>query len=128
MNIFDKGVNIIRKSRCFRQKKLGGQQGPPCLCAYKFHVFPFETAAVADGDKVFGHGVVFFSGVDGNGVEQHPVDPVACCFGCKLPETLGRCVCRDGLMPVLDAIRTAQDNGHHINDNTSGHNVASFFR
>jgi hypothetical protein len=64
LNIFDKQVNIERKSGCFRQKMLGGQQGPPCLCVYKFHVFPFETAAVADGDKVFGHGVVFFSGVD----------------------------------------------------------------
>lgn len=29
------------------------------------------------------------------------------CFGCKLPEHLGRCVCRDGLAPVLDAIRDA---------------------
>ena len=29
------------------------------------------------------------------------------CFGCKLPETLGQCICRDGLTPVLDAIRNA---------------------
>lgn len=29
------------------------------------------------------------------------------CFGCKLPENLGRCVCRDGLAPVLEAIRNA---------------------
>jgi len=29
------------------------------------------------------------------------------CFGCKLPNNLGRCVCRDGLTPVLDAIREA---------------------
>jgi len=29
------------------------------------------------------------------------------CFGCKLPQNLGRCVCRDGLTPVLDAIREA---------------------
>lgn len=26
------------------------------------------------------------------------------CFGCKLPANLGKCVCRDGLAPVLDAI------------------------
>lgn len=29
------------------------------------------------------------------------------CFGCKLPEHLGSCVCRDGLTWVLDAIREA---------------------
>lgn len=29
------------------------------------------------------------------------------CFGCKLPETQGTCVYRDGLAPVLDAIRNA---------------------
>ena len=29
------------------------------------------------------------------------------CFGCKLPERPGVCVCRDGLTPVLDAIRSA---------------------
>jgi len=29
------------------------------------------------------------------------------CFGCKLPEHLGVCVCRDGLTPVLEEIRTA---------------------
>ena len=29
------------------------------------------------------------------------------CFGCKLPANLGKCVCRDGLSPVLDAIRDA---------------------
>jgi len=29
------------------------------------------------------------------------------CFGCKLPENLGKCVCRDGLTPVLEAIRGA---------------------
>ena len=27
------------------------------------------------------------------------------CFGCKREKNRGRCVCRDGLMPVLDAIR-----------------------
>jgi len=29
------------------------------------------------------------------------------CFGCKLPQTLGRCICRDGLAPVLEEIRSA---------------------
>jgi len=29
------------------------------------------------------------------------------CFGCKLEQNLGRCICRDGLTPVLDAIREA---------------------
>lgn len=29
------------------------------------------------------------------------------CFGCKLPENLGKCICRDGLTPMLDAVRNA---------------------
>ncbi len=29
------------------------------------------------------------------------------CFGCKKEKNKGRCVCRDGLTPVLDAIREA---------------------
>lgn len=29
------------------------------------------------------------------------------CFGCKKEQNKGHCVCRDGLTPVLDAIRTA---------------------
>ena len=29
------------------------------------------------------------------------------CFGCKREKNKGRCVCRDGLMPVLDAIRVS---------------------
>jgi len=29
------------------------------------------------------------------------------CFGCKLPEHQGVCVCKDGLTPVLDEIRSA---------------------
>ena len=29
------------------------------------------------------------------------------CFGCKREKNKGRCVCRDGLKPVLDAIREA---------------------
>ncbi len=29
------------------------------------------------------------------------------CFGCKLPPNEGKCICRDGLAPVLEAIRDA---------------------
>ena len=29
------------------------------------------------------------------------------CFGCKLPDNLGKCVCRDGLYAVLEEIRSA---------------------
>lgn len=29
------------------------------------------------------------------------------CFGCKLPENLGKCICKDGLYPVLEKIRNA---------------------
>ena len=29
------------------------------------------------------------------------------CFGCKRERNKGRCVCRDGLTPVLDAIRAS---------------------
>lgn len=29
------------------------------------------------------------------------------CFGCKLPATQGKCICQDGLAPVLEAIRQA---------------------
>jgi len=29
------------------------------------------------------------------------------CFGCKLPDNLGRCVCRDGLSGLLEEIRKA---------------------
>ena len=29
------------------------------------------------------------------------------CFGCKLAPNEGKCICKDGLAPVLDAIRSA---------------------
>ena len=29
------------------------------------------------------------------------------CFGCKLPDNLGKCICKDGLTSVLEAIRNA---------------------
>ena len=36
-----------------------------------------------------------------------PFTGCASCFGCKLAPNEGRCVCLDGLYPVLEAIRTA---------------------
>ena len=35
------------------------------------------------------------------------------CFGCKKEKFKGHCICRDGLTPVLDAIREA-DGDHRI--------------
>ena len=29
------------------------------------------------------------------------------CFGCKLPDSLGKCICKDGLAPVLEEVRNA---------------------
>jgi len=29
------------------------------------------------------------------------------CFGCKVPDNLGKCICKDGLAPVLEEIRNA---------------------
>ena len=29
------------------------------------------------------------------------------CFGCKLPDNLGKCICKDGLAPVLETIHNA---------------------
>ena len=46
------------------------------------------------------------------------------CFGCKLPQSLGRCVCRDGLAPVLEAIRGADGliigSPNYLGDVTAG--------
>jgi len=46
------------------------------------------------------------------------------CFGCKLPENLGKCVCRDGLAPVLEAIRSADGliigSPNYLGDVTAG--------
>jgi len=36
-----------------------------------------------------------------------PFSGCVSCFGCKLPNHEGVCVCKDGLTPVLDAIRNA---------------------
>ncbi len=46
------------------------------------------------------------------------------CFGCKLPENLGKCICKDGLAPVLDAIRSADGliigSPNYLGDVTAG--------
>ena len=46
------------------------------------------------------------------------------CFGCKLPDNLGKCVCRDGLAPVLEAIRSADGliigSPNYLGDVTAG--------
>jgi len=46
------------------------------------------------------------------------------CFGCKLPQNLGKCICKDGLTPVLEAIRNADGliigSPNYLGDVTSG--------
>ena len=46
------------------------------------------------------------------------------CFGCKLPENLGKCICKDGLTPALEAIRTADGliigSPNYLGDMTAG--------
>ena len=46
------------------------------------------------------------------------------CFGCKLPQSLGKCVCKDGLAPVLEAIRNADGliigSPNYLGDVTAG--------
>lgn len=46
------------------------------------------------------------------------------CFGCKLPQSLGKCICKDGLAPVLEAIRNADGliigSPNYLGDVTSG--------
>ena len=46
------------------------------------------------------------------------------CFGCKLPQHLGKCICKDGLAPVLEAIRNADGliigSPNYLGDVTAG--------
>jgi multimeric flavodoxin WrbA len=46
------------------------------------------------------------------------------CFGCKLPQSLGKCICKDGLTSVLEAIRNADGliigSPNYLGDVTSG--------
>jgi len=46
------------------------------------------------------------------------------CFGCKLPENLGKCICKDGLTPVLEEIRNADGliigSPNYLGDVTAG--------
>ena len=54
-------------------------------------------------------------GADAQGAEVEVIDLyklekfTGCisCFGCKLQENLGKCICKDGLAPVLEEIRNA---------------------
>lgn len=54
-------------------------------------------------------------GAEGEGAEVKMIDLykldkfTGCisCFGCKLPDNLGKCVCKDGLYAVLEEIRNA---------------------
>ena len=46
------------------------------------------------------------------------------CFGCKLPENLGKCICQDGLSAVLEQIRNADGliigSPNYLGDMTAG--------
>lgn len=46
------------------------------------------------------------------------------CFGCKLPDNLGKCIYKDGLAPVLDTIRNADGliigSPNYLGDVTAG--------
>ena len=46
------------------------------------------------------------------------------CFRCKFPENLGKCICKDGLTPVLEAIRNADGliigSPNYLGDMTAG--------
>lgn len=46
------------------------------------------------------------------------------CFGCKLSQSLGKCICKDGLSPVLEAIRNADGliigSPNYLGDVTAG--------
>ena len=46
------------------------------------------------------------------------------CFGCKLPDNLGKCICKDALAPVLEAIRNADGliigSPNYLGDVTAG--------
>jgi len=71
-------------------------------------------------------------GAEGKGAEVEVIDlyklekftGCVSCFGCKLPDNLGRCICRDGLAPVLEAIRNADGliigSPNYLGDVTAG--------
>ena len=54
-------------------------------------------------------------GAEGQGAEVKIIDLyklekfTGClsCFGCKLPDSLGKCICKDGLTPVLEEVPNA---------------------
>ena len=71
-------------------------------------------------------------GAEGKGAEVEVIDlyklekftGCVSCFGCKLPYNLGRCICKDGLAPMLEAIRNADGliigSPNYLGDVTAG--------
>ncbi len=56
----------------------------------------------ADGAKSEGANIIVF-----NLYKLEKFTGCISCFGCKLAPNEGKCICKDGLAPVLDAIRNA---------------------
>ena len=71
-------------------------------------------------------------GVESKGAEVEIIDlyklekftGCVSCFGCKLPQSLGKCICKDGLTSVLEAIRNADGliigSPNYLGDVTAG--------
>ena len=71
-------------------------------------------------------------GAEGEGAEVKGIDlyklekftGCVSCFGCKLPDNLGKCICKDGLAPVLEEIRNADGliigSPNYLGDMTAG--------
>ena len=71
-------------------------------------------------------------GAEGQGAEVKIIDlyklekftGCVSCFGCKLPDNLGKCICKDGLTPVLEEIRNADGliigSPNYLGDVTAG--------
>ena len=71
-------------------------------------------------------------GAEGKGAEVEVIDlyklekftGCVSCFGCKLPYNLGRCICKDGPAPMLEAIRNADGliigSPNYLGDVTAG--------
>ncbi len=71
-------------------------------------------------------------GAEGEGAEVKMIDLyklekfTGCisCFGCKLPDNLGKCICKDGLSSVLEEIRNADGliigSPNYLGDVTAG--------
>ena len=71
-------------------------------------------------------------GAEGEGAEVRIIDlyklekfsGCVSCFGCKLPDNLGKCICKDGLASVLEEIRNADGliigSPNYLGDMTAG--------